>query len=124
MKKPIENRVKLISLDTHYNPIRNCWYLSASYLCEDESEVYQIDIPNILLPILTDYLPTLTQGGSDPRDWHMAIDLGVGELEVCKDKNGVYYTKTVKEYKTKEMTIEEIEKKLGYKVKIVNNKNP
>lgn len=51
----------------------------------------------------------------------MMVDLGLHEnMEVYPNKNGDYFTLTVVKEKTHEMTMEEIEKKLGYKVKIVS----
>ena len=51
------------------------------------------------------------------------IDMGFGPCMVTKGgRANVYFTETVIEEKTHEMTLDEIEKKLGYKVKIVNKK--
>lgn len=47
------------------------------------------------------------------------IDVGYGEQDVRPDFK---YIDRIVEYATKEMTIEEIENKLGHKVKIVNKK--
>ena len=44
----------------------------------------------------------------------LASELGV--------KEPVYYFNIITEYATKEMTLDEIEKELGYKVKIINKK--
>ena len=49
-----------------------------------------------------------------------SVDLGLGkDLTILPNKDGHYYTLTVVEQKVYEMTVEEIEKKLGHKVKIV-----
>lgn len=51
------------------------------------------------------------------------INLGVEKnMELLPDENGNYFTCELIKYKTREMTLEEIEDKLGYKVKIVENK--
>ena len=51
----------------------------------------------------------------------MMANLGLHEdMEIYPNKNGDYFTLTVVKEKTYEMTMEEIEKKLGYKVKIVS----
>lgn len=51
---------------------------------------------------------------------YMAADLGLEEdLAILPDKDGHYYTLTFVKEKIHEMTIEEIEKKLGHKVKVV-----
>ncbi len=51
------------------------------------------------------------------------INLGVEKnMELLPDEDGNYFTCELIKYKTREMTLEEIEDKLGYKVKIVENK--
>ena len=58
------------------------------------------------------------------------VNLGFGRFDclygedpkgVATDAVGIFFVETIKE-KTQEMTLEEIEKKLGYKVKIVSKK--
>ena len=44
------------------------------------------------------------------------------DIYVVTDEDGNYFTCELIKYKTREMTLEEIEDKLGYKVKIVENK--
>lgn len=43
-------------------------------------------------------------------------------MELLPDEDGNYFTCELIKYKAREMTLEEIENKLGYKVKIVENK--
>ena len=45
---------------------------------------------------------------------------GLGDLSLYSDDDGYLYHEKIIEEKTKEMTLEEIEKKLGHKVKIVS----
>jgi hypothetical protein len=47
-------------------------------------------------------------------------DIGFGDMQLLPDDDGNAYYVRVLETKTKEMTLDEIEKKLGHKVKIVN----
>lgn len=50
----------------------------------------------------------------------ITANLGLhSDMEIYPNKKGEYFTLTVVKEKTHEMTIEDIEKKLGYKVKIV-----
>lgn len=49
------------------------------------------------------------------------VDLGLDKLLVAPN-DGTYYTLTLVKEKVQEMTMEEIEKKLGHKVKIVTKK--
>lgn len=52
------------------------------------------------------------------------VNLGLKEnMEVLPDDKSCFFTLTVVKEKIHEMTIEEIEKKLGYKVSIVNKKS-
>ena len=44
------------------------------------------------------------------------------QLDFFIDEDGNYFTCELIKYKAREMTLEEIEDKLGYKVKIVENK--
>ena len=51
----------------------------------------------------------------------ITVNLGMCEdMEIYPNNNGDYFTLTVVKEKIYEMTMEEIEKKLGYKVKIVS----
>lgn len=52
----------------------------------------------------------------------ITVDLGIDgtELPILLDESGNFYTLEVVKYKTHELTLEEIEKKLGYKIKIVS----
>lgn len=49
----------------------------------------------------------------------VTVDLGFGEIYCLSDSS---FTDKIVKYATKEMTLEEIEKKLGHKVKIVSDK--
>jgi hypothetical protein len=52
------------------------------------------------------------------------VDIGFGYMPLVYEdpRNKIFYTETVIEEKTHEMTLDEIEEKLGYKVKIVSKK--
>jgi hypothetical protein len=96
------------------------YYLSATLLHEDEKGYYEINVPKIPLHIskeinLTHSIETNTYVPYE----YATIDLGFGELDIFKDDDGNFFTATCIEEKTHEMTIDEIEKKLGYKIKIV-----
>lgn len=96
------------------------YYLHATYQSENDREVYELDFPKLYLGYLYDnpiiHYGLCTTSIAEPD----TVDLGFGRL-IAQRKDGMtgFYTrKTIKE-KTHEMTLEEIEKKLGYKVKIV-----
>ena len=109
------------------------WYLNLIYKYENENGKHTVVIPKASLPFNQQCLPVIRLSPSyneyllerpyiDCGDSIMlykstcdlAIEQGV--------KEPAYYFDIITEYATKEMTLDEIEEKLGYKVKIVNNK--
>ena len=109
------------------------WYLNLIYKYEDGIGKHTVVIPKASLPFNQQRLPIIRSSPSyneyflerpyiDCGDSIMlykstcdlAIERGV--------KEPAYYFDIITEYATKEMTLDEIEEKLGYKVKIVNNK--
>ena len=95
------------------------YYLSAKYRVENEKSVREIDIPKISLGVMPDYLSIKQEGDGPYKDIRANLGFGWLPLEPSGRMNA-YFTETVLEEKTHEMTLEEIEKKLGYKVKIVS----
>lgn len=87
------------------------YYLSAIYEFENEAGVHRAIFPIELLNS-----PVISR-----EDWRCPgkIDLGFGELPLEGDPG--YTIKTIRE-KVHDVTIEEIEKKLGYKIRIVKEK--
>ncbi len=88
-------------------------------------------IPKVEIPIFNNIIPIhhddIVPIGLTYEDGFVLETYYSGcNLKMFPDKNGfAYYEKTYEktiEEKVQEMTIEEIEKKLGYKVKIVGNK--
>jgi hypothetical protein len=107
--------VKLVKEDGGY-------YLNLTYQHEDDKAVYETNIPRVYLPINTygfDYAE-FDFGIHSTKE--RVIDIGFGELKIIPDKKDSFLVIEVVETKTKEMTIEEIEKILGHKVKIVGEK--
>lgn len=113
----------------------NRLYLKLVYEYEDDHGVYELIIPKIDLDICTDFLPAIKN--YEPWTGPMVIDyykirLGSnifdllrGDVEIKKNgetltcEKAAYIVNILKE-KPKEMTLAEIEKKLGYKVKLVS----
>ena len=98
------------------------YFIHIIYKVENEKGIYLIDTPKLALPIRN--TPSIREEFSNLCCTNRCIfDLGFGEL-YARRGNGHdrLYTITELEKKTHEMTIEEIEKKLGYKVKIVAEK--
>ena len=102
------------------------WYLKLVYKYEDENgNKHTVIIPKAVIPFNQTGLPYITRSlselpyinCSDSMPLHdsicdLAIERGVKEPGCCFD--------IITEYASREMTLDEIEKELGYKVKIVN----
>lgn len=100
------------------------YYLSAIYRVEDDHTIREIDIPKIRLGV--DKKRFSIKLDHDPR-CHAEqgyINLGFGDLPLDYDfdsnGNTFMFKEKILEEKYTEMTLDEIEEKLGYKVKIVN----
>ena len=123
---------KLKDLELLWDPDHKEYYLKAKYETEDEHRVTEHIIPHIVLPV-TDSFEAVADTLSAWVKGNFTCNIGFGELQlreayvyIPSDSNPVSkacYVSRVIEEKTKEMTIEEIEKKLGYKIKIVGDKN-
>lgn len=103
------------------------WYLRLIYKYEDKQGKHTVIFPKASIPIPQCSLPPVNYTTDGPyidcissmflREavCGLAIERDVKEPACCFD--------IITEYATKEMTLEEIEKELGYKVKIVNKEN-
>ena len=126
-KKVILKERKVFEKDNHL-------YLKLVYDYEDDYGIHEVIIPKLDLEIRTDCLPLIKHdsyaGPMDILNYYINRYSDTFILlrdDVAVRKNGVtlmcenaaYVTNTLKE-KPKEMTIAEIEKKLGYKVKLVS----
>lgn len=87
------------------------YYLAAKYRVEEEHRIKECIFPKIILPVDEYHAPLIHLSTCDDG---RSIDIGFGDLPVP-----VPPIEKVIEEKVQELTIEEIEKKLGYKVKIV-----
>ena len=112
-------------------------YLKLVYEYEDEHGVYELIIPKLDLEIRTDYLPIIRRdfyaSPMDISNYYINRDsdtfiLSQDDVDVRKNdvtltaEKAAYVINTLKE-KPKEMTIAEIENKLGYKVKLVSEES-
>ena len=110
------------------------WYFKLIYKYEDEKGKHTVVFPKVAIPFEQLNLPVIKplyasydQHFLDPPymdcNYSMKLYKSVCDLAIERGvKEPSYYFDIITEYSTKEMTLEEIEKKLGYKVKIVNNK--
>ncbi len=99
----------------------NKYYLSAKLLHEDKRGYYEMSIPKINLNISQDCEVNITSGcdcfGAPYRT--VDVDLGFGRLYAKPFNNkGDHIVYTCLEEKVHEMTLDEIEKTLGYKIKL------
>lgn len=100
------------------------YFLDVSYIVEDMQSVYMLRIPKIILPILKEQVVLHYEMlGHSP--WiYVSCNgvLGNTKLMAIEDENGKSLTKTVIENKVHEMTLAEVEERLGYRIKIVDSK--
>lgn len=119
--------VELIKEDGNY-------YLDITYELENDSRVEELHIPRAKIPFCGDAFPEIKSEDKfgDPFEYlgrHISVPViekvtlntgSCNDLALKRDKDGYRYTiKTIKE-KTQEMTLAEIEKKLGHKIKIIS----
>ena len=107
------------------------WYMSAIVEVENETRVEEYRFPKIRLHNKSSEMQVDRSLDALFGCWcDTTVNLGFGRFAclygedpkgVATDDIGVFFVETIKE-KTQEMTLEEIEKKLGYKVKIVSKK--
>ena len=112
--------------DKHCYEYNGCLYLNLRYKYETDSGVYELVIPRVDLGILTKgELPIFASDCSGLRiDYCARFNTNCYDLEktaIPGYGNIAYLINEIKE-KRREMTLEEIEKKLGYKVKVVSEK--
>jgi hypothetical protein len=115
--------MKLTDLQLHKE--NGKYYLSAIFLHEDNKGIYEASIPKIEFPIpLECELNSTSYVDSWNRTVHYEanVDFGFCKLDVLPfDGKDKFFTMTCLEEKVHEMTLDEIEKALGYKIKLKEN---
>lgn len=110
--------VKLVRNDNDYA-------LDITYIADAPDRVEELHIPRVVLPInpervrISETIDDHFCGPYCPPAHIFRADLGFGSMPIELHDGAAFTIKTIKE-KTKEMTLEEIEKKLGHKVKIIS----
>ena len=108
----MKDRSTKVKMDLHSDVYG--FYLSAEYTYDDKYSTRKLSIPKIRLnDVLQEPCFHITNDVT-------YVDIGFGECRLEPDSNGRCYTMTTLKEKPQEMTLSEIEKKLGYKVKIVS----
>lgn len=108
-----------------YKELNDKYYLSAVFEQEDETGFYEISVPKIDLEIDASgcYIKEDKQYVVGQLFHTVTVDFGGIELNArpsWEDKS--FYNKKLISEKIHEMTLEEIEKELGYKIKLKENK--
>ena len=99
--------------------------LKLIYTCEKEDGAYRVAIPNVNTTIPINAIPKIAIECYPVNDAYMYTDnvcfpICDGSIPEFDNINHVYFAEKLVSSKVREMTLEEIEEKLGYKVKIVN----
>ena len=102
------------------------YYLKLKYIIEHDDRVEELEIPKVKIPFNERYYPEIQ---TEYHPWsaldkcilfvgcRQPLDILQGDTPEAKD---TFYVTRVIEEKPVELTVSEIEKKLGYKIKIVN----
>lgn len=111
------------------------WYLTLKYLIEDDQSIREVTIPKINIPleyacinsfalrsghdetVLT--FPLFEEGFRIEKTEFTSRYLD-NNVPTLNSSDGLFFVKLIK-IKEEEMTMEELEKRLGHKVKIVNH---
>ena len=114
------DRCELINLTL--NEDESGYYLSARFEVEYSHSLREFSVPKIRLPIRPDKV-IISQIDTDWDGCRAHINLGFGDLPL--EYGMVYgyrtlFAEKIIEEKSVEMSLDEIEKKLGHKIKIVN----
>lgn len=125
--------VNLEDVDVYKDKENNC-YLSLKYKVKNpDGSIAQYTFPSVRLPISEHSFDISTCADTDAGIYtSTTINCGFGDLPLTKGqvktqkgatlKNVCFLKEIIKEATPKEMTLDEIEKQLGHKVKIVNRK--
>lgn len=119
----INDKSNLESVQAWKDEKSNDWFLKLEYRCEDESEIYKVIYPKVLIglpnrPHLMQYL-----------GWYPECEIQIlpssseNGFSVLPDKAGNFLYRETIFKKTHDMTLEEIEKKLGYSVRIISKED-
>lgn len=114
------DKAKLVSLTLHED--KNCYpryYLRAVYKVEDERGVHMVTFPRIILPVVSSFPAIVIEHGHFD-DEVATVDIGFGEMPMHKE-DGVYVVAELLKEKVHDMTIADIEKQLGYKIRVVSD---
>lgn len=116
--------IRLISFEVYQE--NDNYFAKAVYRFEDEKGIWEETYPKIRLPIAQYSIPVVNH--TETSNYHgvhiinATINLGFGELPLEETDKYILAERRLVKEKVHDMTIAEIEKKLGYKIKIVGDK--
>jgi hypothetical protein len=110
----MKRNCKLINVDLIKEG--ECYYLTPTYRIEDDIQIVEETLHKIPLPLTNISIIT-----SEHDDSGHHVDIGYGPIYIPSNRVDTFASVKVIEEKFQELTVEEIEKRLGYKVKIVDN---
>lgn len=124
---PRNARLKYCGAYTEKNS--ECVFLKLIYEYEDMEGLHRVIIPKVSTTFTTNYIPIISGEPTFAIEPTMSFKQYGNEFPILKAAvkdfdidDDVYFADKLIKPNTKEMTIEDIEKELGYKVKIVNKK--
>lgn len=119
----INDKSHLESVQLWWDVKSKDWYLKLEYRCEDEAGVYKITYPKVLIGLPNHPYLKQTFGwfpGCEAQRLPSKFEDG---FLVLPDKSGNFFYQETISKKTHDMTLKEIEKKLGYSVRIISKED-
>lgn len=111
----MKTNVKLKSAVAKWDESTQKWFVELTYEFMEDNMVMERIFPKVELPFPSNRLPTILHNSKYAQMLGGRID-GITDLEVT------YIDQVVGPIKPKELTIAQIEALLGYKIKIINDK--
>lgn len=111
----MKTNVKLKSAVAKWDEVSQKWFVELTYEFEEDGMIVERIFPKVELPFPSNRLPTILRNSKYAQMLGGRID-GVTDLEVT------YIDQVVAPTEPKELTIAQIESLLGYKIKIINDK--
>ena len=125
-----ENSAKLKKVEAYKEDDR--WFLRLIYEYQnDNGEIFEMEIPKMVLPFVQNVVPEIITTNDSNYPWRKAcyiraflsyvhgvdcIPMLEGKSTIADNAEGCFIRKSI----CRRMTVEDIEKELGYKIEIVN----
>ena len=125
-----ENSAKLKKVEPY--KVNDRWYLRLIYEYQnDNGEIFEMEIPMVNLPFTQNMVPEIITDNYSDYPWEKnyyirafltyvdgiyCIPIHVGKSTIADNAEGCFIRKSI----CRRMTVEDIEKELGYKIEIVD----